>query len=109
MISVSQFDAAHVKFANMSKALKRLAEDARRLSPSERTELIDTLLSDARNPIAGWDSAWAAEADRRWHDLKSGKAESYPADQVLIDISVSLQKRRNTLSRLKSCRWPGEN
>ena len=78
----------------MNQHIKRLADEARKLSPDERAELVDEILAGLHDQDGAWEKAWAEEADRRWAQYKSGAITSHDADAVLADVAKQLAKRR---------------
>jgi len=73
------------------------------LPPSERARLAELLLasldaldSDALSDgaQAATDAAWAAEADRRYAELKSGAVAGIPAREVYAEIEAELRGGR---------------
>jgi hypothetical protein len=74
--------------------IKKLAEQARLLTPDERADLIDELLSMAPEPMPGWDKAWSEEAARRWKAFAESGTDAYAwrrlrADSARDDASFS--------------------
>ena len=78
----------------MDRDLETLVAEARKLPPEKQVELIGILVDGLQQPGAIWDVAWSEEAARRWRMLQSGEMKSYPADDVLADISRRLARRR---------------
>ncbi len=70
----------------MSDLLKRIENEALGLSTQERAFLADRLLSslggDAFSEI---DTAWIAEAERRYEEYKQGKRPGVSASSVFAD------------------------
>ncbi len=74
----------------MSAVLEELKAKALKLSPSDRDELLRTLIAsidgepgDTPEAIA---RAWNEEIERRIADLEAGKTEGIPAEQVFAEI-----------------------
>jgi putative addiction module component (TIGR02574 family) len=65
----------------MTAAVKHLVEEALRLAPEEREELVETLLSH-QEPDEGWAQAWEEEISRRMEDVRIGKAKLIPMEEV---------------------------
>lgn len=65
----------------MTAAVKHLVEEALRLAPEEREELVETLLRHSE-PDQEWTDAWVAECARRMEDVRSGKSKLIPGDEV---------------------------
>jgi putative addiction module component (TIGR02574 family) len=61
----------------MNDRIKKLAEQARHLTPDERADLIDELLTMAPEPMPGWDKAWSEEAARRWQAFGESGTDAY--------------------------------
>jgi putative addiction module component (TIGR02574 family) len=61
---------------------KELIEQAIALPVEERALVVDSLLRSLNSPQADVDAQWAAEAQRRVAELRSGKVEAIPGDAV---------------------------
>lgn len=67
----------------MSMTVQQLVSEARKLSPEERTELVDLLWSEAVDgPDPEVDEAWKHETRRRIAEIESGQIEGIPAEVV---------------------------
>lgn len=66
----------------MNDRIKKLAEQARLLTPDERADLIEELLTMAPEPMPGWDKAWSEEAARRWQAFAEGDTDAYSWEEV---------------------------
>ena len=67
----------------MDDTLQRLKDEARRLSPGERLELVEDLLGnleDFSGPFAG---EWAAEAEDRLSAYQRGELDTVPMQEVV--------------------------
>ena len=53
----------------MNDRVKKLAEEARRLSPQERAELLDALTAMVREDEYDSDAAAVAECQHRWDEI----------------------------------------
>jgi putative addiction module component (TIGR02574 family) len=42
----------------------------------------------------GWDAAWDAELDRRIADVREGRVQLIPAEQVFAELDEKLKARR---------------
>jgi putative addiction module component (TIGR02574 family) len=74
----------------MSEVLEQLKEQALKLSPPERDELLRALIAsidgepeDTPEAIA---LAWGEEIERRIAALEAGRTRSIPAEQVFAEI-----------------------
>ena len=70
---------------NMSPALHRIRSEALQLSEEEREALASELwssLEDSTESAASIDAAWNAEIAARVQDIRDGKVEGVPHDQV---------------------------
>ncbi len=65
----------------MTAAVRHLVEEALRLAPEEREELLETLLSHGE-PDEEWTNKWVDECKRRMEDVRSGKSECVPAEEA---------------------------
>lgn len=82
-------------YASLHTAAEKVTDDALKLSLSERALLARKLLLSLEESIEesmGADEtgdiqrAWDAEVVRRVDDIKAGRAQGRPADQVFADI-----------------------
>ena len=64
----------------MNEKVKALSQEARKLSPAERAELIDELIASLDRPDATLDALWAKEAEDRLaaHDRGEMATHSIP-------------------------------
>ena len=64
----------------MNEKVKALSQEARKLSPAERAELIDELIASLDRPDASLDALWAREAEDRLaaHDRGEMAMHSIP-------------------------------
>jgi putative addiction module component (TIGR02574 family) len=72
----------------MTPTAKRLREQALDLPERDRLELAAELLASVgpegeEISQEEWDRLWLAEADRRWAEIKEGRVETIPLDEVL--------------------------
>jgi putative addiction module component (TIGR02574 family) len=58
----------------------------KKLSPEERAELAYFLLSSLEPEEEGAAAAWDAEISRRVAEIRSGKANGKPAEQVFAEL-----------------------
>jgi putative addiction module component (TIGR02574 family) len=80
----------------MSAVLEELKAKALELSPSDRDELVRTLIAsingepeDKPEAIA---RAWDEEIERRIADLEAGKTTGIPAEQVFAEIRALIAR-----------------
>jgi putative addiction module component (TIGR02574 family) len=73
----------------MTPQVSEVLEKALTLSTQERGLLIDRLIEslDEGHPEEGVEEAWADEIKRRVDDIRSGKVELIPGEQVLRDLA----------------------
>ncbi|MBN2189280.1 MAG: addiction module protein [Chitinispirillaceae bacterium] len=71
----------------MSRQTTRMLEEARKLPPMERAELIEGLLEsfnlEQRKRI---DEAWAKEAESRLDAYEAGRIEAIPVSKVFEEL-----------------------
>lgn len=67
----------------MSAKTVQVIKDALELSPIERANLVDQLLSSLDQPDNQLDSLWRKEVQNRIEAHKAGKIRSVPLSQVL--------------------------
>jgi len=65
---------------------KELIEKAMSLPVEERALVVDSLLRSLNQPKTEIDKKWIAEAKRRLMEIKSGKVEIVPGEQVFERI-----------------------
>lgn len=75
--------------AEMRPQVSELLEKALALSAQDRGLLIDQLIDslDEGPHEEGVEAAWADEVKRRVDDIRSGKVEMIPGEQVLRDLA----------------------
>ena len=72
----------------MNSALQSIEAEALKLSPEERTELIERLIvSVAPLPLR---AAWQAEIERRMADMDAGRTQPIPAEVAFARIEAKL-------------------
>ena len=69
----------------MNATASRIAEEASRLSPSERAELVEHILTGLNETDPELDRAWAAEADDRLEAFKRGELRARRLEEILAD------------------------
>lgn len=62
---------------------RELIEQALKLDPSERLELIDRVLHSLDQPDPAIDRMWIEEAERRLTDYRAGKVRGIPGEDVV--------------------------
>lgn len=67
----------------MDGTLQRLKDEARRLSPGERLELVEDLLGRLEDFSGPFASEGASEAEDRRAALKRGELDTVPMQEVL--------------------------
>ncbi len=77
----------------MTAAVKHLVEEALRLAPEEREELVETLLSHSE-PDEEWSKEWGEEIGRRAEEVLSGKCECISAEEAHRRVRQSLSEIR---------------
>jgi len=71
----------------MSLLLQEVANRALELSPEERAELAHELIVSLNDTIdKEVETAWDAEIERRVKEIKSGKAQGRPAEDIFAEI-----------------------
>jgi putative addiction module component (TIGR02574 family) len=76
----------------MATALKKIEDDALKLSPRSRARLAERLimsLEEAEEPLVG--QAWLEEIERRSAELKDGKVAGIPAGKVFKKARAALR------------------
>jgi putative addiction module component (TIGR02574 family) len=67
----------------MTDAAKNLSAEARKLSPSERLELVDDILASLDEADASIDALWAREAEGRLAAYRRGEIKALSLKEVL--------------------------
>lgn len=67
----------------MSEQIKILSEQARKLPPAERIELVDDILASLDEPDSEIDRLWAKEAEDRLAAYRRGEIKAVSLDEVL--------------------------
>ncbi len=82
--------------AQMTPQVSELLEKALALSAQERGLLIDRLIETLDNEPAeeGVEEAWAKEIERRMDDIRSGRVETIPGEQVRERLKARLRNGR---------------
>lgn len=75
----------------MNKHVKRLAEEAGKLSAVERAELVDELLAGLSVCDAELDDVWRKEAKNRFTAWQRGEMKAVDADKVLARLKARSQ------------------
>ena len=65
---------------------KDIIKEAATLPVEERAIVVDSLLRTLNPPDAEIDKAWVRIAQRRLADLRSGRVQSIPGDQVFAKV-----------------------
>jgi putative addiction module component (TIGR02574 family) len=65
---------------------KQLIDEAVSLPVEERAFVVDSLLRSLNQPESEIDKQWAAEANRRLAELRSGQVRAIPGDEVFAKV-----------------------
>ncbi len=76
----------------MNHPIDNLLEEARKLSPAERTALIDALHDLNAPPDPEWEAAWIKECEERLAALDRGEMEAYDFDEVMAEVRARLKR-----------------
>lgn len=71
---------------------RKLIEEALSLPVEERALIADSLLRSLNVPNAAIDAKWAEVAKRRLQELRSGKVNPIPGDEVFSEVLGRLAK-----------------
>lgn len=77
----------------MNAAVKHLVEEALRLAPEDREELVDSIIEQIE-PHQEWTDEWVAECNRRMEDVRSGKSKLIPEEEAHRRIRQALSDIR---------------
>jgi putative addiction module component (TIGR02574 family) len=72
---------------NMNAKVKALSQEARKLSPEERIELIEDLQNSLVPTDPEIDRAWAEEARDRLAAYRRGEIEAVSLEEVLANLA----------------------
>ena len=72
----------------MTEEARILSVQARKLSPSERIELVDSILASLDEPDPNIDRLWAREAEDRLAAYRRGEIKTVPLQEVLAKYRV---------------------
>jgi len=67
----------------MSDLVQELGKEARKLSPAERIQLVDEILSSLDQTNPSLDASWAAEAEDRIAAYRRGEIKALELSEVL--------------------------
>jgi putative addiction module component (TIGR02574 family) len=67
----------------MTEPARTLGEQARKLSPEDRIELVDDILASLDEPDPNIDQLWANEAEQRLAAYRRGEIRAVPLQEVL--------------------------
>jgi putative addiction module component (TIGR02574 family) len=77
----------------MQTLLEKVTDDAMKLSVQERARLArQLLLSLDPEDEAEVEAAWEAEIEHRVQEIKAGRAQGRPAEQVFADIRARYRR-----------------
>ena len=62
---------------------EQLVDEARKLSPAQRIDLIETILATLTEPEREWDTAWVHEAEDRVAAYLRGNMQAVDFDEAL--------------------------
>ncbi|MGO9173316.1 MAG: addiction module protein [Rhodomicrobium sp.] len=66
--------------------MKKLTEEARRLTPEEQAELLDALTAMVHADDHEIDPALLEECERRWQAYRRGEMKSYSWEEVKAEL-----------------------
>jgi len=72
----------------MTEAAKKLSAQARKLSTSERIDLVDSILASLDEPDPSIDRLWAKEAEERLAAYRRGEIKAVPLQEALAKYRV---------------------
>ncbi|MBC8324389.1 MAG: addiction module protein [Verrucomicrobia subdivision 3 bacterium] len=75
----------------MTKAAE-IIQEAEALPPAERSLVVDSLLQTLHKPDPAIDAQWAATAQRRLVELRSGQTKAVPGDEVFAKVRARFEK-----------------
>lgn len=82
--------------ADMTLKAQKVLREALNLPPKARADIAGTLLRSLdQDDDPGVESAWAAEVERRIHDVDSGRVKLVPWTQVRRRLQTTLRRGRS--------------
>lgn len=78
-------------------SVKAVVDQAMLLSPQEREEVIELLVSANANEASvdpEWQAAWTAEIQRRVADIREGRVETFDGNEVIAEMHALAAQRR---------------
>lgn len=82
-------DTVSMGYTWLSMTVRQLLEEAKRLDPVERAELLEQLFETFQTPDPSIEAAWAKEAEDRLAAHRKGELEGRSFDEVLDEINQS--------------------
>lgn len=76
----------------MHEAVDRLLEQAKKLSPEDRTALIEALHDLNAPSDPEWEAAWIKECEHRLAALDRGEMKTYDFDEVMAEARARLKR-----------------
>ena len=77
----------------MARTIEELESEIRTLSADDRMHLLRDLIADLDGGMdEDVEKAWLEEAERRYTELREGKVESLPAEEVFARARTRLNK-----------------
>lgn len=90
----------------MNAIVKCLSEEARKLTPDERVELVEEVLATLASTDAEIEQAWAAEAKDRLEAYRRGEMQARDFDEIMrkYDRSLAPLSSNRRVGTRSSCR-----
>ncbi len=77
----------------MARTIEDIKSEIRSLGADDRMHLLRDLIADLDGGMdEGVEKAWLEEAERRYRELKEGKVEAVPAEEVFARARARLNK-----------------
>ncbi len=77
----------------MAKTIEDIENEIRSLNADDRMHLLRDLIADLDGSMdEDVEKAWLEEAERRYKELKEGKAELIPAEEVFAKARARLKR-----------------
>ncbi|HJU04717.1 MAG TPA: addiction module protein [Nitrospiraceae bacterium] len=75
----------------MGRAIEKLEEEIRSLSPGQKVELLRSLIAELDAPVdSDVEPAWLEEAQRRHRELIEGEVKGVPGERVFENLRSRL-------------------
>ena len=89
----------------MNERIKAISQEARKLTPAERAELIDELIASLDQPDPAIDALWAKEAEDRLAAYDRGEMAAHDVSEAVACLRPHRDAQRSSLSPSDVSQW----